>query len=141
MSMWGEDIKSRLLFFSRVGTKLTGHTIELSQYNWTKQKDYPEFKKHLIDISPITYIYNRTGEVPSTLLVHARSDNQVPYSNAVRLKSALEDTFISHKLITPAGSADNHNLGGVLYTKGSSVIYDNQTWVYEAKSWIEQYVQ
>ena len=44
MTMWGENIESRLLFLSRVGTKLTGHTINLTQCNWTQQKDYPIFK-------------------------------------------------------------------------------------------------
>jgi acetyl esterase/lipase len=33
MTMWGENIESRLLFLSRVGSKLAGHTIELTQNN------------------------------------------------------------------------------------------------------------
>ena len=45
MSMWGKNIVSRLLFISQVGTKLTGHTIELTQRDWTKQKNYSKFKK------------------------------------------------------------------------------------------------
>jgi acetyl esterase/lipase len=38
MAMWGERLETRLLFLSRIGSRLTGHTIELTQSNWTKQK-------------------------------------------------------------------------------------------------------
>ena len=140
MSMWGKDIESRLLFLSQVGTRLTDHPIEITQYNWTKQKNYHTFKKHLMHISPIAYVFNQTGGIPPTLLVHAQSDNQVPYSNAVRLKTALEYASVPHKLITPSGNADNHMLGGYTCAEFEPILYGNLFWVYEVKKWMETYL-
>jgi acetyl esterase/lipase len=139
MTMWGENLEARLLFLSRVGLKLAGHTIELTQLDWTKQKNYSAFKKHIMNISPIAYV-NKNGKVPPTLLVHARGDDQVPYSNAVRLKTALDFTSVPHKLITPSGSANNHMLGGEAFSSSMPTFYKDQIWVTEAKKWIEVYL-
>jgi len=140
MTMWGENVESRLLFLSKVGSKLTGHTIGLMQKNWTRQKNYSEFKKYVEDISPITYVNNKTSIVPPTLLVHARNDDQVPYSNAVKLKTALEFTSVPHKLITATGKANSHMLGGEVYSITGPVFFDDQSWVVEAKRWMEAYL-
>ena len=140
MTKWGENLESRLLFLSQVGSKLTGHTIELTQKNWTRQKNYSEFKKYIMDISPIAYVSNKTRKVPPTLLIHARGDDQVPYSNAVKLKTALDFTSVPHKLITPTGSANSHMLGGNVYTTKGPIFFDDQKWVAEARRWIEVYL-
>ncbi|GHU66161.1 hypothetical protein FACS189447_06440 [Spirochaetia bacterium] len=139
MSMWGKDLETRLPFLSWVGSKLTGQTIELTQSNWTKQKDYLMFKNKIMDISPITYP-SITEKIPPTLLVHARDDDQVPYSNSVKLKTVLGNTSIPHTLITPDGIGNNHNLGGESYTNNSPTLFKNQFWVKEVKKWIETYL-
>jgi len=54
------------------------------------------------------------------------SDDQVPYSNAVRLKTALDFTSVPHKLITPVGSANNHLLGGEIYSITKPVLFKDQ---------------
>jgi len=140
MAMWGENLESRLLFLSQVGSRLTGHTINLKQKNWTRQKNYSEIKKYVMDISPITYINNKIGKVPPTLLVHARGDNQVPYSNALKLKTALDFTSVPHKLITATGDGNSHMLGGEVYTSTGPIFFDDQKWVSEAKRWMEAYL-
>ena len=137
MSMWGKDLKTRLAFFSQVGSQLAGYTIKFTQGLYTRQKDYSEFKNYIMEISPITYV-SKNEKTPPTLLVHARSDNQVPYSNAVRMKSALDDAGMPNKLITTSGSADNHLLGGVVLTEKSPFVFENQAWVGEAVEWIER---
>jgi acetyl esterase/lipase len=140
MPMWGENIESRLSFLSQVGSRLTGHTIKLTQKIWTRQRNYSEFKNHIMNVSPITYINKKTGRVPPTLLVHARSDDQVPYSNALKLKAALDLTSVPHKLITPTGSANSHMLGGEVYSSTGPVFFNDQIWVTEAKKWMEAYL-
>ena len=145
MGMWGEDTAVRLAFLSWMGTRLTnyqrltGKSIELTQFNWTKQKTYPEFRKHIEEISPVSYV-SKTRKLPATLLVHARDDNQVPYSNALRLSALLDDTPTPHKLITPAGIANDHMLGGIVFEDKSPFIFKDQAWVNEAKTWIEAYL-
>jgi len=140
-TMWGENTASRLLFLSQVGSKLAGHTIDLTQNNWTKQKNYSEFKESIMNISPIKYVNAKTGKVPPTLLVHARGDDQVPYSNAVRLKTALDFTSVPHKLITPTGSGNSHMLDGEIYASTGPVFFKGQAWVAEAKKWMEMYLE
>jgi len=138
MTMWGNNVEERLAFLSWMGTRLTRHTITLKQHNWTKQADYPEFKKYIMEISPIAYVSN---DIPPTLLVHARNDDQVPFSNAIRLKTMLERTSVPHKLITPEGSGDNHMLGGKILAENKPIIFTAQSWVKEAKEWMELYLQ
>jgi acetyl esterase/lipase len=140
MTMWGRNLEERLSFLSRMGSRLTGGTIELTQRGWTGQKNYPAFEKYIRDISPIAYI-SKTREIPPTLLVHARGDNQVPYSNSVRLNAALDYASIPHKLITPSGLADNHILGGESYTDNSPILFINRNWVKEAREWLETYLR
>ena len=141
MEMWGEDMGTRLAFLSWMGTrltdykKLTGNSIELTQNNWTKQRNYSEFKKYLEGISPVSYV-PKMGRLPPTLLVHARGDDQVPYSNPVRLTRLLDETSTPHKLITPVGSANSHMLGGMVFEEHSPFIFNNQPWVNEAKEWV-----
>jgi acetyl esterase/lipase len=137
--MWGEDLETRLSFLSKVGSKLTGYPIKLTQLNWTKQKNYHDFMRYVKRISPITYV-SKTGKLPPTLIVHARSDNQVPYSNAVKLDIALSQASVSHKLITPAGKGNNHMLGGEIFTDSSPILFGNQSWVYETRKWLETYL-
>ena len=140
MPMWGENIESRLLFLSQVGSRLTGHTIQLTQKNWTRQRNYSEFKNHIMSVSPIAYVNNKTGKVPPTLLVHARGDDQVPYSNALRLKAALDSASVPNKLITPFGNGNSHMLGGEVYSNTGPIFFENQKWVVEAKKWMEAYL-
>ena len=97
-------------------------------------------KEYVKEISPIIYV-SKTGKIPPTLLVHARSDNQVPYNNAVRLKTVLGYASVPHKMLTPTGSGNNHMLGGVVYADNSPVVFINQNWVSEAKKWVETYLQ
>jgi acetyl esterase/lipase len=139
MTMWGEDMEKRLSFLSQIGSRLTGHTIEIKQHNWTKQNNYCDFNKHIVEISPIYYVSNNTG-IPPTLLVHARCDNQVPYSNAIRLKQKLDNASIPNKLITPTGNANNHMLGGEVTMAKNPIVFKNIPWVNEAKKWIEGYL-
>jgi len=147
MSMWGDDLQTRLSFMSQVGSRLIGKPIELTQSNWTEQKNYSQFKQLIMDISPVTYV-SGIKKVPPTLLIHAKGDNQVPYSNAVRLIKALDRIYSKsagnpspHKLITPAGNADSHMLGGEVYSDYSPFVFKNQDWVHEAKKWMEAYLQ
>jgi acetyl esterase/lipase len=139
MTMWGNDVYERLAFLSWMGTRLARHPIELKRRDYTKQDDYPEFKKYIMEISPIAYV-SKNGKTPPTLLVHAINDNQVPYSNALRLKALLEYACVPHKLITPTGSGDNHMLGGHVLADNRPIRFDGQAWVKEAKEWLEGYL-
>jgi len=145
MEMWGEDVETRLTFLSWMGTRLTdyqrltGNPMMLTQFDWTKQANYCEYKKHIEDISPVTYV-SKTRQLPATLLIHARGDDQVPYSNPVRLISLLDETSTPHKLITPVGSANDHMLGGIVFADNTPFIFRNQPWVEEAKAWVESAV-
>jgi acetyl esterase/lipase len=135
MPTWGQDIKDRLHFFSYIGSRLTGHPIELEQANWTRQKTYSIFKKHILDISPISYVF-KPGEMPPTLLIHAHGDEQVPYSNSIRLKSILDRNAVPNMLITPTGIGDNHMLGGIVLSEYSPIFFEGQSWVEKAKKWL-----
>jgi hypothetical protein len=66
MSMWGENIESRLSFLSQVGSRLTGYTIQLTQKNWTRQRNYSEFKNHIMSVSPILPLTVSTKGVQKT---------------------------------------------------------------------------
>ena len=138
MPMWGKDMKERLIFMSWMGSRLAKFSIELKQFNWTKQDNYSIFEKYINEISPIMYV-NKQNKIPPTLLVHARGDDQVPYSNAIRLKNALDNNNVINKLITPEGFADNHMLGGVVYKEASPIFFNCQ-WVNEAKTWLEGFL-
>jgi acetyl esterase/lipase len=140
MTMWGNNLGERLSFLSQMGSKLTGHEISLKQMNWSKQRNYSEFKKHIEEISPIIYI-SKEKRIPPTLLVHARADDQVPYSNSIRLKRKLDLFGVPNKLITPAGTANSHMLGGEIDSYDAPLIFENQTWVNEANKWLETYLQ
>jgi acetyl esterase/lipase len=140
MPTWGRNLKERLAFLSWMGSRLTKHPIELKQRNWTKQADYPEFEYYINDISPITYV-SKDGKNPPTLLVHGRKDDQVPYSNAARLKSALDCASVPNKLITVGGSGDSHVLGGVCCADNEPITFDKQSWVEEAREWMEAYLR
>jgi acetyl esterase/lipase len=139
-TMWGKNVEERLAFLSWMGTRLTCHPIVLRQSNWTKQADYPEFSKYIMEISPITHV-SKDGQTPSTLLVHARNDDQVPYSNAIRLKAVLERASVTHKLITVGGSGDNHMLGGTVEKDNEPITFNGEAWVKEAKEWLEMYLR
>jgi len=145
MGMWGKDLNERLTFLSWMGTRLTdykrltGTSMELTQYNWTKQRNYSAYRKHIEGISPVSYV-SRMERVPPTLMVHARSDDQVPYSNPLRLKAILDNTSTPHKLITTSGLANTHMLGGESYSENSPIVFVNQTWVKQAKEWLETYL-
>jgi dipeptidyl aminopeptidase/acylaminoacyl peptidase len=93
-----------------------------------------------MDISPIFYV-SKIRKIPSTLLVHARNDDQVPYSNSIRLKTVLDYTSIPHALITPTGDGNSHTLGGESFTSNSPTLFKNQIWVNKTKEWIETYLQ
>ena len=93
-----------------------------------------------MEISPIMHV-SKIGKTPPTLLVHARSDNQVPYSNAVRLKAVLDYTSVPHTLLTPTDSGDSHMLGGEVFADNTPIVFKNQNWVSEAKRWMETYLQ
>ena len=140
MPTWGADITSRLSFLSYLGSRLTGQAIELTQFRWTKQEDYPSFEKSITIISPVAYV-EKTGIVPPTLLVHSKDDDQVPYSNAERLIAALDNTSVPHKLITATGSANNHMLGGLVFSDVDPVNFGKQLWSEEVKKWIETYLE
>ena len=43
-------------------------------------------------------------------------------------------------LITPGGSGDNHNLGGVVYAANTPFVFEKQAWVREAVEWMEGYL-
>ncbi|GBU26546.1 hypothetical protein R84B8_00056 [Treponema sp. R8-4-B8] len=139
MTMWGNNIEERLAFLSWMGTRLTCHPITLKRHDWTKQADYPEFEKHIKEISPIVYV-SKDGKIPPTLLVHAKHDDQVPYSNAIRLKAVLENACVPHKLIMPGWSGDNHMLGGKVDKENEPITFNGQVWVKEAKEWLEAYL-
>jgi acetyl esterase/lipase len=140
MAMWGKTMEERLSFLSWMGSRLTRQPIELKQHDWTKQADYPQFEKYILQISPIAYV-SKDGKTPPTLLVHARKDNQVPYSNPVRLNAMLDRAYVPHKLITPGWSGNSHMLGGKCYADHKPIIFDNQAWVKEAKEWLEPYLR
>jgi len=140
MTMWGKNVDERLSFLSLMGTRLTGHNIELKQRYWTKQDDYYSFKKYILDISPITYV-SKTEEIPPTLLIHAQQDDQVPYTNSVRLKAMLDTAFVPNKLISPTGNGNSHMLGGIINANNEPIQFKDQDWVNKAKEWIETYLK
>ena len=74
-------------------------------------------------------------------MVCRKNDNQVPYSNSVRLNAELNRTTVPHKLITPIGSGSNHMLGGLVVSLDGPTLYSNQNWVKEAKEWLEKYLR
>ena len=139
MPTWGNTMEERLSFLSNMGARLTGHDINITQSLWTRQKDYSLFEKHIKDISPVMYV-NKLNKLPPTLFVHAMNDDQVPYSNAVRLKCALDNTPVPHQLITATGSSDNHILGGDVFDETNPALYENLPWVIETKKWMETYL-
>jgi acetyl esterase/lipase len=142
MKYYGETLEERLSVLSWLGTVLTGYEIELTQYDWTKQNNWTEYENHANEISPIKYI-QKTDKIPPTLLVHGPDDKIVPYSNSVKLNSALENISIPHKLITVTGSGNNHMLGGEPNRTDSikPIKYKEQVWINEVKAWIETYLQ
>jgi len=139
MAMWGENVEERLAFLSYMGSRLTSHPIALKQHNYTKQQDYHEIKKHIMEISPIAYV-SKDVKIPPTLLVHAKNDDQVPYSNALRLKAVLGSASVPHNLITVGGSGDSHMLRGTVYRDDDPITFNGQAWVNEAKEWLETYL-
>jgi dipeptidyl aminopeptidase/acylaminoacyl peptidase len=142
MTYYGENLQKRLSTISLIGTQLTGYDIELTQYNWTRQNNYSEFKEYAEEISPIMYVY-KTDDLPPTLLVHGLDDKIVPYSNSIRLNAALDNTSVPHKLITSTGTGNNHMLGGKSNKTNSvkPIRYKNQAWINEVKDWLEIYLQ
>jgi acetyl esterase/lipase len=143
MSEYGNDLSQRMEKLSWIGSELVGTKIELTQYNFTTQSNYPDMKNHIESISPITFVY-KNGKVPPTLLVHDLDDTIVPYSNSVKLNAALDKTTVPHKFITVTGSGNNHMLGGfpnkaILAFK--PIVYRKQQWVKDAKAWLENYLQ
>jgi acetyl esterase/lipase len=143
MGYYGKTVEERLTALSWIGTELTGHEIKLAQYDWTKQDNWPEYEIYAGEISPIKYIDNNAARIPPTLLVHGTDDRIVPYSNSLRLNSALDNTSVMHKLITVTGSGNNHMLGGEPNRTDSvkPIEYQNQTWIHETKEWLETYLQ
>ena len=139
MGFWGKNAESRLSFLSDIITRLTGQIITLTQFDWTRQNNYPLLKKFINDISPCTYV-SRTGILPPTLLVHSRKDDQVPYSNAVRLMAILDKTSIPHNLITATDKEDNHTLGGAVFNNFFSKLRKDKRWVTETKKWMGGYL-
>ena len=139
MTMWGKNLKERLSFLSIMGSRLTGHKIELYQKNWTKQKDYSMFRNNIMDISPISFVH-KSSYIPPTLLIHARDDDQVPYSNSIRLNTILDGTSIPHKLLTPDKKGNSHMLGGEINAYNSPINFGNQVWVKETEKWMEGYL-
>jgi dipeptidyl aminopeptidase/acylaminoacyl peptidase len=141
MAYYGEDLQKRLSAIALMGTKLTGHDIELTQYNWTQQNNYAEFKDFAGEISPIMYVY-KTDKLPPTLLVHGLDDRIVPYSNSIKLNAALDNTNVPHTLITVTGTGNNHMLGGKPNRTDSvkPIEYKNQAWVNETKDWLKVYL-
>jgi acetyl esterase/lipase len=142
MTYYGENLQKRLTAISSIGAKLTGFDIKLTQYDWTQQTDFSEFRSYVEEISPITYVY-KAEKLPPTLLVHGLDDRIVPYSNSIRLNAALDNTSVPHKLITPTGTGNNHMLGGKSHKTNSvkPIKYKNQTWINEVKEWIELYLK
>jgi acetyl esterase/lipase len=141
MEYYGETVSDRLSLLSWLGTELTGHKIELTQAEWTKQSNWSEYETHAQEISPIMYAYG-PGEIPPTLLVHGPADRIVPYSNSKKLIDALNNT-VPHKLITVTGSGNNHMLGGEPNGTASlqPIKYKDQAWIDEATTWMETYLQ
>jgi acetyl esterase/lipase len=142
MAYYGESVPERLATLSWIGTELIGYPIQLTREKWTEQNNYAEFKDYVEAISPVTYV-NTHDTLPPTLLVHGQDDHIVPYSNSVRLKASLDTTSVPHNIITPAGSGNNHMLGGEPPWTYSVVPirYKDQPWVKEAKEWMEVYLQ
>jgi acetyl esterase/lipase len=142
MAHYGGDLQKRLSTISLIGSNLTGHDIELTQYNWTQQTNYSDFKEYAEGISPILYV-NQTDKLPPTLLVHGLDDKIVPYSNSIKLNAALDNTNVPHKLITAIGTGNNHMLGGKSHRTDSvkPIKYKNQAWIHETKDWLELYLQ
>ena len=138
MPTWGKTIEERLAFYSWMGSRLSGANVRLTQSDWTAQCDYPEMEKHVNAISPVAFVTHDSG-LPPTLLVHGRGDDQVPYTNAVILKRALDDAAVPNKLITPEGDGSDHLLGGKVGHSSDLVSYRDQAWVDEAIKWLETY--
>jgi len=142
MRWYGDTVEARLETLSSMGTELTRQPIELTQYNWASQRSFHEYLPYVTTISPIMHL-NRDANIPPTLIVHGLQDQIVPYSNSVKLSTALERYSISHKFITTTGNAGNHMLGGHP-SRADSVVpitYKNVTWVDEAKEWLRQFLE
>ncbi|MDR3276214.1 MAG: alpha/beta hydrolase [Treponema sp.] len=142
MSYYGPGLAQKLGTLSWMGAELAGYPIELTQADWTNQANYAEYKDYIEAISPISYVYT-TDKIPPTLLVHGIDDNIVPYSNSARLNEALDKTSVPHSFISPGGSGNNHMLGGApgLVSAVIPIRYQNQSWVDQAKAWMESYLR
>lgn len=142
MTYYGRNTEERLSTLSWIGTELTGHEIKLTEYDWTNQDNWPEYINYANEISPINYVY-KIEQIPPTLLVHGLNDAIVPYSNSIRLNSALKNISVPHKLITVTGSGNNHMLGGRSYRTDSvkPIRYKDQLWIDEVKKWIQEYLK
>jgi acetyl esterase/lipase len=142
MTYYGGTLEKRLSTLSWIGTELTGYEIQLTQYNWTKQNNWYEYKEYAEDISPLLYV-NKTEKIPPTLLVHGMDDRIVPYSNSVKLNTMLDNTSVPHKLITVTGNGNNHMLGGESHRTDSvkPIKYKDPIWINETKEWVEIYLQ
>lgn len=69
--------------------------------------NYTAYTKELLAASPVSYA---AADVPKTILCHGTADDIVPYSNAQRLDTALENAGASYMLITFEGA--NHGVLG-----------------------------
>jgi acetyl esterase/lipase len=141
MTYYGETLERRLSTLSWIGTELTGYEIQLTQYNWTQQNNWQDFRQYAEDISPVFYIH-RAERIPPTLLIHGMDDRIVPYGNSVRLDTMLDETSVPHKFITVTGDGNNHMLGGASSRTDSvkPITYRDQTWIDETKEWLETYL-
>ena len=99
------------------------NTLDLSSGSWdieqvvksTEEKNEKEeiFNKY----SPINYV----GEnMPTTLIIHSKSDKVVPYENSVKLYNKLKNTGNEVEMLTLETS--NHDLSGVNSEEGLKLI-------------------
>jgi acetyl esterase/lipase len=140
MAALGEDVETRLATISWIGTRLLGKQVALTTARWTRQKEYVALKNDIESLSPIWYTLKKP--VPATVLVHARNDIWVPYSNSVRLNTILNNSAAAHILLTPVLASNDHMLGGVTSDERlEPITYAGQQWVDEVKNWIEAYVR
>lgn len=97
-----EDLKVAAIInwfgISDVNDLIQGPNLKNYAMMWMgSQKDAPEIAK---SVSPLTYV---RADLPPILTIHGDKDDVVPYSQAMRLKDALDKAHVKNELLTIKG--------------------------------------
>ena len=124
LSTYSSKVNYIIDFFGPTDLK----TLEMSKAGWDIQNAL-RGSKNEIDIlmdkySPINYV---KGDLPSTLIIHGKNDNLVPYENATKLYDKCISNGTKSKLITLENSG--HDLANISEEDVVKVAYEVLTFI------------